>query len=196
MAMDIYRRVSYCIPIDAVDALLRIQVDVPEALLAGGCIRDCINNVPVNDFDIFVPEDMAWIARRAIKDTHPKLGRSIPEPYFTHNNDVRSVSYYEGDALTPVNIIGVTRGTCTPEQQLERFDFGICRVAFDGDNLWKDLSFDRDMLQKTFTLTDAYQTCDQLNYSLGRFERLSAKYQGWKLVRPEPKHKEAFHEIR
>jgi tRNA nucleotidyltransferase/poly(A) polymerase len=178
--------IIYKIPGEFTDALARVQAYVPQALLAGGCLRDTINDVPVNDIDIFVPAGQELLAGHLLSDTHPTLGKSIPEPYFTHNDDVRSVQYYEGVGYKPVNIIGVTHGTCTVEKQLSRFDFGICRIAYDGERLWKDLSFDRDMADKTFTLTSEFQTPEQLAYSLGRFERLSGKYPGWKLVRPAP----------
>ncbi len=179
--------IIYKIPDEFTDLLALVQAYVPEAMLAGGCLRDTINNRPVNDIDIFVPEDKASLAGRLISDTHPTLAKSIPQPYFTFNNDVRSVDYYEGVyGEKPVNIIGVTNGTCTPEQQLERFDFGICRIAYDGETLWKDLSFDRDMRDRTFTLTNNFQTPDQRDYSLARFGRLRDKYVGWKLIDPQP----------
>lgn len=175
--------ITYKIPGEYTDLLAHVQSYVPQALLAGGCLRDTINNVPVNDIDIFVPEDKAKLAGHLISDTHPTLAKSIPEPYFTMNNDVRSVDYYAGArGVRPVNIIGVTAWTCTPEQQLARFDFGICRVAYDGKTLWKDLSFDRDKADRTFTLTSNFQTPDQLKNSRARFERLSGKYVGWKLI--------------
>ena len=67
----------------------------------------------------------------AISETHPTCVKSIPEPYFTFNIDVRTVRYYDpkdGVKWPQVNIIGAS-GECTPDAQLELFDFGICRVA-------------------------------------------------------------------
>jgi hypothetical protein len=183
-----YGIIEYPIPLSASYVLSLIQQGgVPEAIVAGGCLRDAIMGRSINDIDVFVPEDKAHKAAFAIQDTHPTLAKSIPEPYFTFNNDVRSVNYYEApDGWLPVNIIGVTKGTCTPEQQLERFDFGICRVAFDGRRLWKDLSFDRDQADETFTLSVS-QTQDQRRYSMQRYERLQAKYNGWRFVDASPK---------
>ena len=180
-----HRIIEYPIPLAASNVLRRIQNGgVPEAIVAGGCLRDTIMHRPVNDIDVFVPEDDVWRARRAIRETHPECVRSIPEPYFVFNTEVRSVDYYapkSGVVWPPVNIIGVTNGTCTPEQQLERFDFGICRVAFDGVRLWKDLAFDRDQRDETFSLLVS-QSTRQREYSLARYERLQEKYAGWKLV--------------
>jgi hypothetical protein len=97
------------------------------------------------------------------------------------NADIRTVRYYEGDnGAPPVNIIGVS-GECTPEAQLSRFDFGICRVGFDGQRLWKDLAFDRDQRDSTFSLLQSTSK-KQREHSMKRFDRLVTKYPGWKFV--------------
>lgn len=176
--------ITYPIPAQAAQVLRRVQQEVPEAIVAGGCLRDAIMNRPINDIDVFVPEDQAARAAMAIYETHPKHVKTLHEAYFTFNNDVRRVSYYEGgEGKLPVNIIGVYQ--CTPEKQMERFDFGICRVAFDGIRLWKDLAFDRDQRDETFSLL-VDQTEEQLKYSLQRFERLQGKYNGWRFVNRAP----------
>jgi hypothetical protein len=178
--------IEYPVPSAAAKLLRSVQKDVPQALVAGGCIRDAINNRSISDIDIFVPESAVWIAADAIRKTHPTRTKTIPEPYFVFNNDVRVVEYYESELGFPqVNLIGVTNGTCTPEKQLERFDFGICRVAFDGQRLWKDLAFDRDQADETFTLL-VWQTQEQRDFSVQRYERLQAKYNGWKFVDKSP----------
>ncbi len=176
--------IEYPIPVAAMSLLKRVQNGgVPEAIVAGGCLRDTIMGRPVNDIDIFVPENAVEPAQRAIHETHPKCTKSIPKPYFIFNSDVRTVRYYDpkdGVKWPQVNIIAVA-GECTPEAQLERFDFGICRVAFDGVRLWKDLGFDRDQRDETFSLLVG-QSEEQRKYSLKRFERLLAKYPGWRFV--------------
>lgn len=172
--------IEYPIPAFAVTVLKNIQRAVPRAFVAGGCLRDTIMGRPINDIDVFVPEGQDYMASEVLRNNGAVVTKSIPEPYFTMNNDVRSVRYFEGHHMPlPVNIIGVYN--CTPEAQLERFDFGICRVAYDGIRLWKDLAFDRDQADETFSLL-VDQTEDQRNYSLGRYERLSGKYPGWKFV--------------
>lgn len=175
--------IEYPIPAEAARVLRRVQQEVPEAIVAGGCLRDAIMNRPINDIDVFVPQDQAGRAAMAIYDTHPKHVKTLHEAYMTFNSDVQRVSYYEGEGVLPVNIIGVYQ--CTPERQLERFDFGICRVAFDGMRLWKDLAFDRDQRDETFTLL-VDQTEEQRKYSLKRFERLQGKYNGWRFVDRAP----------
>ena len=176
--------IEYPIPVAALSLLKRVQNGgVPEAIVAGGCLRDTIMGREVNDIDIFVPDTKVMLAQYAISETHPTCVKSIPEPYFTFNIDVRTVLYYDpkdGVKWPQVNIIGVS-GECTPDAQLERFDFGICRVAFDGVRLWKDLSFDRDQRDETFSLL-VPQTEEQRKFSLKRFERLLEKYPGWKFV--------------
>lgn len=185
METTVNRIIEYPVPIAAVTALRRIQKEVPEAIVAGGCLRDTINGKPVNDIDIFVPQSRGHVAREVISEGR-RLTKVIPEPYLTFNNAVSDVRYYEGNGELPVNIISVTDDTCTPEQQLDRFDFGICRVAYDGVRLWKDLTFDRDQREHTFTLLVA-QTKEQRKYSLERFKRLQEKYPGWKMVACSPK---------
>lgn len=177
---------EYPIPYQAASVLKRVQTLVPSAIIAGGCLRDAINGRTINDIDVFVPVSTLSLVREALAETHPELTKSIPEPYFTFNNDVRSVQYYGGKGL-PVNVIGVTADMCNPEDQLARFDFGICKVAYDGVRLWKDLAFDRDQRDQTFTLLP-YQTPEQREYSMQRYARLTSdKYAGWKLVDATPK---------
>jgi hypothetical protein len=174
-------KIEYPIPLEAVLVLNRVQADVPQAIVAGGCLRDAINERPINDIDFFVPDRSYYTACEIVSETHPKLVKTIHEAYFVFNNDVREVRYYEGEGRIPVNVIAVTEGTCTPEQQLGRFDFGICKVAWDGKRLWKDLAFDRDQADETFTLL-VPQTDQQRDYSMQRYGRLQAKYRGWKFV--------------
>lgn len=175
-------QVYFRIPGEWAAVLKNIQAVAPEAFIAGGCLRDYWNDKPVNDIDIFVPASKGLAT--AVKLTHAKKTKSIPEPYLTHDNNVRYIDYYEDLTckLPPVNLIGVSDEVCNPSDQLERFDFGICRVAYDGVTLWQDLSYHRDIRAKTFTLKEG-QTEEQLKFSLGRFNRLSLKYPGFKLVR-------------
>lgn len=181
---------EYPIPLNAHWVLTRIKKEVPRAFIAGGCIRDTILKRPVSDIDVFVPHGEEYLAREAIAHSHPKHTKEVPEPYFIMHTDVRTVNYYEGEDALPVNIIGITQGLDNPKAQLERFDFGLCRVAWDGKRLWKDLSFDVDSRDETFTLLFT-QSDDAHENSMRRYARISQKYPGWKLV-DKTKEEELF----
>ena len=168
--------------------LNRVQLKAPKALIGGGCLRDLYLNRPIADVDLFVPEGESGV-REVVNLTHPKLTRYAYEPYFTHDQHVRQIGYFESAVLDvpPINLIHVSAHTCEPWTQIERFDFGLCQIAFDGEQLYMSSAFGRDVKQKTFTYTRNPDTEAQRTNSMARYERLSKKYEGWKLVMPTPK---------
>ena len=175
----------HSIPREWSKLLSRIQQKESRALIAGGCLRDHYLERPVADIDIFVPDDETGAAG-VIRYDRPVLAKSVPKPYFTHDSDVRQIGYYESaeERLTPVNLIHVSSYACTPWDQIERFDFGICQIAFDGQQLFMTSAFGRDVKERTFTYLRQEPSEAQHEASMGRFERLSLKYPGWKLRQP------------
>src|SRR3546814_2316422 len=71
--------------------------------------------------------------------------------------------------------------TTTPKGLLERLDFGICQIGFDGTDVIRTPAYVRDRDNQTFTLIRC-DNADQKERSRQRFERLSVKYPGWSFV--------------
>jgi hypothetical protein len=152
-----------------------------DAVIAGGCLRDADNDRPINDIDVFVGSGCAGSAYCALLDAGYVRTKTLDQAYLTMDNSICCCSYFERKGSLPVNVIEVY-GRCDLEAQLERFDFGICAIGWDGKNLIKAQRYQRDQQNETFTLT-AYQSGMQREYSLARFDRLSVKYPGWTLVK-------------
>ena len=70
------------------------------------------------------------------------------------------------------------------QDNLARFDFGVCMAAWDGDKVYTAPEYKTDIERKTFTLCRADDLA-QFNYSMSRFDKMTAdRYAGWKLVVP------------
>lgn len=163
------------IPSEALAVLHRIQAVVPQAIVSGGCLRDYLLKRPINDIDIFVPANDFLTAEQAIIETYP----AITEIYDTLDWDnIAKCRYYKGDDF-PINLISVYN--CTPEFLLESYDFGFCKIAFDGKYLWKDVKFDIDANNHTITLHTVLN--EKLHArSLKRYEWFARKYVNWKFI--------------
>jgi hypothetical protein len=157
-----------------------IQKTEPRALLAGGYLRDLDNGKVPKDIDIFVPYDYSHNL-----DLLLGLDTSLSKDDYEGDDTISAqfLCIIAGIDL-PVNVLVCLRDV-DPKERLERFDWGICQIAFDGRDLYATHAYMRDKMAKTFTLC-RYTNYDQLQNSLNRFERLqSQSYNGWKQVIPE-----------
>jgi hypothetical protein len=97
---------------------------------------------------------------------------------------VRVAKFEKADETTPVCLIGLKKKARGMQNNLRRFDFGICMAAWDGSDVYTAPEFKTDIERKTFTLLRA-DNWPQFNYSMSRFEKMTAdRYAGWKLVVP------------
>lgn len=172
-----------------------IQTRAPGALLGGGALRDYSFGVHAKDLDFFIDES-ANTARviEVIRRSHPDIVNHIDcdVTYQDWSTDVLGIYELGGNPeMPPVNLIRVRSGTCDLNTQLARFDFGICQIAHDGNQLRVTEAYLKDRAEKTFTLTGS-RTKRQYEQSLKRFERISPRYPGWTLVAPPPPVEDDF----
>jgi hypothetical protein len=149
------------------------------AHIAGGCLRDTLLQRPTKDIDLFAFNVFDEVDRdfraNGFEIQHFRRGplRSNPE--------ITQLAEYKSPGGTIINLIGLSR-PMTMKENLERFDFGICRIGFDGD-IFPHPDFERDRKDKRFVL----RRCDsreQFERSMMRVNRFSTKYPGWELVIP------------
>ena len=70
------------------------------------------------------------------------------------------------------------------QENLARFDFGVCMAGWDGSEVYTAPEYKRDVEQQTFTLCRADDQA-QFTYSMSRFDKMTAdRYAGWRLVVP------------
>jgi len=186
------------LPAKWLEVLAKVQEVFPEALIAGGALRDLILGREIKDIDVFVrsrgEETQAALASiyGDAKAEHPDLvrdyGENVPElqgVYTLHvgdgDRDWAPDSPVSDDEYCPFQIIALNQDV-TPDSCLGRFDFGICRVATDGKTVFIDPAFTKDIVAHTFTLL----FCNKRESSMKRFTRLTdEKYRGWTLVDPD-----------
>jgi hypothetical protein len=91
--------------------------------------------------------------------------------------------FEKADETIPICLIGLKQAR-DMEDNLERFDFGVCMAAWNGEVVYTAPEYKRDVERKTFTLCRA-DNQPQFNYSVSRFDKMTAdRYAGWKLVVP------------
>jgi hypothetical protein len=160
----------------------------PEAIVAGGAIRDVDNGreATVKDIDIVIFDRPGYLLdlKRAMFGFNHRV--AVPDHvanYLAFEN-VACVHEFT-DALdgsdVPVQIV-VAKTHRTPQEILERHDFGLCQIGFDGQRILKTTAYIQDQANSVFTLVRCRDEKDYAR-SVGRHARLSlTKYSGWPLV--------------
>jgi hypothetical protein len=171
------------IPAAYAATLAAVREVFPGALIAGGALRDLDNDRPVKDLDIFAPDvpDLDTFRDRAACLLRPAALMGVMGGYENWATreciGVLDISGTDAD----FQLIGLSTG---PETILPRLDFGICRIGYDGSEVIRTDDYLADQAAQSFTLLRADDDA-QRDRSLRRFERLSAKYPGWKLIDPD-----------
>ena len=142
--------------------------------MQGGALRDIFLGGTIKDFDIFM------------NSTAPSFPDFIPTPDYISNpesaiDDKSVVSqgtyHYLGDP-TLFNIIRCTADVA-PLARFDKFDFGICKVAFATSSGFIS-EFLYDVKHQQMTLTRA-NSANGILQSLLRYKRFKVKYP-WPLV--------------
>jgi hypothetical protein len=171
------------VPTAWISALARAQKVDENAVLAGGALRDLRHFVEVKDLDIFVGPDATKERLDAAFGMTGKSKISSGCAYKLGMTDVAAVYEYNLFGCPTIQVI-VLKYSVTMRYVLERIDFGICQIGFDGQRVIETLAYGVDHQQKTFTVAYCPNE-DRRSRALKRFERISQKYPGWKLVLPE-----------
>lgn len=172
---------------DLWDRLLS-EVNVPGAVVAGGCIRDHRLELDAKDIDIFVP----LTDRNAVAALGERLGLHLIEvegpearEYAEHFKGVL-VGVLEGDLLGwPVNIVARVAHEGGTAALLESFDFGIVQCAWSPeDGYTQTTAHTHDLRDRTATLT-LERNAELTQTSYERFLRFDARNPGvLKMVDP------------
>lgn len=173
------------IPAAWTQALDAIQQIAP-AVMAGGCLRDLDNGREVKDIDIFVSDRGAranglYALREQLIEADlacAEIDESKMYPVGDGNDLIGCIDMEFADCCPPVQIIMVA---CSLDRILERFDYGICRISFDGTVLVRHPDYIADREAKLFRLR-LHRDHQQLSASVHRFARLTRKYEDWRFV--------------
>jgi hypothetical protein len=164
--------------------LAQVRSVLPSAYLAGGAIRDYDNGRPVKDLDVFFTEPFEF---------HGPLDKALeglylyrtwcPGQYMDTQNEVGSTFTYDSlCGLPQLNLIQLDK-QFNPPDIIERVDFGLCQIGADQLGVEFTAAYEFDKANQCLTLTRA-ESVQGVKRSLRRYERLSKKYEGWRLNVP------------
>lgn len=177
------------------DVFRIVQAQYPDALLAGGALRDIDCARTPKDLDIFVCNkadgngcDPVMIPGYTV-DTTEEFDSSN-----AFDDTLMSSEVLTNGVDLPVNIIYLS-SDCSPMQRFDRFDFGLNKIAYDGKTVFAHSQYSEDKNNHRFTLRRA-ENDEQINRSLERAMKFQEKYGGWDLVIPGNFIPRAFHAVR
>jgi len=171
---------------DYATVLTTLQQIAPEAHIAGGAVRDTILQKQIHDINVFMSDEHVEEAAVLLRSScsYVKVGEWKQYLGFSDPAMTRVAKFEKADETIPVCIIGLLPQFASPENNIARFDFGVCMAAFDGKQTIRAAAFAQDEKAKTFTLCRADNQA-QFAYSLSRFEKIiTSRYKGWSLVVP------------
>lgn len=159
-------------------ALASVKLSYPEAVIAGGALRDREHGVKVKDIDIFVND------KTCSADIIRKLRATGWADIQLNGDD----SYGDGASERQIVAVLDLKYPGCPDIQLiamrqfklEEIDFGICQIAFDGTRIIRTPDYHLDMQAKQFRLIPKVADAMFVR-SLARWARLKEKYPEWKL---------------
>lgn len=161
--------------------LIQVQSLDSKAVLAGGCLRDTEMGRPVKDLDIFVRDEINTNKIAAMFRAYPEINIESS----TSSDEWCDAAYIiKSNALPiPLNICHVAKAGATPYDRVQHFDFGICRISYDGIRVTRESAYQLDKDERRFRLLFAPNK-ESFDHSMRRYIRLLLKYPDWPLYVP------------
>jgi hypothetical protein len=156
----------------------------PTAHIGGGAVRDTLLERPIKDIDVFLHDGHSDEAARLLRSQFGfvKVGEWKQYLGFSDPAIARLAKFEKADETTPISLIGLSAEVEGIEDNLSRFDFGICMAAWTGEKIITMPKYRRDLEAKSFTLWRA-DNYHQFAYSMSRFDKITRdRYAGWQLV--------------
>ena len=185
----------------------------PEAIIAGGALRDTVMGQPVKDVDIFLPYERSSyfdkqhysieacfeeagvsVKTHNVRKGYRELATTVPniKKYAPHkggystnsihnpgigNLEIKECWEIESQAGHLYNLV-FTKHPVQPKDLLQQCDIGLCRIAYQNDDVIIDNSFTDDAVNQTLTLF----SMDNKNH----IKRIKKKYPDHQLVNKAP----------
>ncbi len=194
------------LPIAISDILYSIRPVVPNAIVAGGCLRDVDHGVPWKDIDIFIstrnenfemtlkeigqglgtpPSEVTWSPGQMLGDNeHFNVTDELT--YREWNREILGVYEFSTNGGETVQIIGLDMPDFSMSTVVGRMDIGLCQIAWDGEEFHRSAQYLEDRQKKTMTcMLDLTVDKDHLPRTINRFLRWADRY---------PKHTFVIHQ--
>lgn len=158
-----------------------------KAVLAGGALRDYDHGRQVKDLDIFINtrNEEQWkevLFNLVWSFGLPKEPKTVDnDSSYSANPEILKTASFEYEGVT-INLIGLDLPHFNLVSVLSRIDFGICRIGYNGDHLYKSYEYVDDSIDKTFTLhrSTGYESFEASKRRY--FELTKEKYKGWQFA--------------
>lgn len=153
----------------------------PEAIVAGGFLRDLDNNVDFKDIDVFISSESG----KTMDEVRymfglPQEGSEIEEtPEYIALSHVNQLLELDRQGY-PFQIIMVDDPVENfMKAQLDRFDIGLCKIAYDGKKVVRHPDYITDKKIKALTI---YSTGGRMRQSIERANRIKERYPEFEIV--------------
>jgi hypothetical protein len=144
----------------------------PSAIIAGGYLRDLYLGKTPKDIDVWLPDgeysSKTLCGHRGISDS--EYQRSVTGVFKDGDYEIIEVDW---NRYAPLLLGGPFW-----KFVIERFDMGICQIAWDGIDLHTTEAFKKDVENKTITYLRTWNEDSKMS----RIQRIRSKYPDWKFV--------------
>ena len=165
-------------------ALAAVQLLAPDALMAGGCLRDREHGVKVKDINIFVPlrqalPDLARaFAQKMRDDGWQNVAFSNDKTYGEPGNAGRPLAGIVDATYPGCPTIQIVAGAWDMDRVLPEFDFGICQIGFNGKKIIRTPDYGFDKARRVFRIVPKID--DRMFVrSINRWARIKERYPDW-----------------
>ena len=155
----------------------------PEACIVGGALRDLTFGKPIKDVDIFVTarDGMEEEIDDALGVTTSVIVGQASAEYM--NEGLAGVAGIYAFTLLGTEYQVIALATQVPVGEfamlaMDRVDFGLCRIAYDGNATLYAPEFVEDAKAKVFKVRRS-ENVQQYARTVARYERLVEKYPGF-----------------
>lgn len=154
--------------------------NLPDAILAGGAVRDHLLDKTIRDFDIYTtkkPKTLTWLEQKLTGIS--EMGDVATEHAYDFNGGPDFLITRFRMRGYPIEIITVPHAR--PSNHVKTFDIGICRVWMDQDGRVHSLpGFTEDQKSRTIRVyVDAVNTKTGRKRLVDHVSRVSKKYSTW-----------------
>lgn len=166
---------------------LLVHAGFPEAIVAGGFLRDSLLDIEPKDIDVFIGNRNSMTSDCLVAALSAALGGYVEVEFnVTYSAmEVDRILAVDSTAYPfPIQVIEMKPGLA-PVEHARKHDFGICQVWVGSHGLESTLDFISDKGSHTCTLVHC-ENEDEHARSMRRWERLKEKLVGFTLVDETP----------
>src|SRR5215204_5982742 len=130
--------------------LSAVQALDASAHIGGGAVRDTLLERPIRDVDLFLDEAATDAAASLLRSEigFVKVGEWKSYEMFSDPAVARVAKFEKADETIPVCLIALKRARGM-QDNLRRFDFGVCMAGWDGEKVYTAPEYKADIEKKT-----------------------------------------------